>query len=102
MQKLNVNSNKNGIITNVGVSAEIKNSVPRKSFPKKNCSSKRYSNKFKCKKVTFKAKNVYIIFAFLLVIIALLIVASIYCCFIKQHLLSFHVTNNKLEKVLYS
>ena len=32
MQKLNVNSNKNGIIANVGVSAEIKNSVPRKIF----------------------------------------------------------------------
>ena len=46
------------------------------------------------------ACNFYILFAFLLIIIALLLAVSIYCYLIKywakqKHLLPFHVTNNK-------
>ena len=51
--------------------------------------------------------SLYISLTFLLIIIALLIAVSSYCYLIKywakqkQHLLPYHVTNNKLKKVLY-
>ena len=53
-----------------------------------------------------KMQNFNILLAFLLITIALLIAASIYCYFIKyqeiqKHLLTFHVTNNELREVLY-
>ena len=52
---------------------------------------------FNEKKVTYKAQNVYILLAFLLITIALLIAASIYCYLIKyrakqKHLSPFHDT----------
>ena len=58
------------------------------------------------KKVTYKTKNFYILLAFSLITIALSIVVSIYCYLIKyqakqKHLLPYHVTNNKLKKVLH-
>ena len=51
-------------------------------------------------------QNFYIVFAFLLVTIALLIAVSIYCYLIKyrgkqKHLLRIHFTNNKLKKTIY-
>ena len=53
---------------------------------------------FNEKKATCKTQNFYILFAFLLITIALLIAASIYCYLIKyqaKQLLPFHFTNNK-------
>ena len=51
-------------------------------------------------------QKVYILLAFLLFTIALLIAVRIYCCLIKykekqKHLLPFYITNNKLKEVLY-
>ena len=50
-------------------------------------------------------QNFYILLAFLLITIALLITVSIYCYLIKyqakqKHLLPFHHTNNELREVL--
>ena len=61
---------------------------------------------FNEKKATCKMQNLYVLFAFLSIIIALLIAVSIYCCLIKyqgkqKHLLPFHETNDKLKQVLY-
>ena len=56
---------------------------------------------FNGKKVTCKAQNFYILLAFLLTTIALLIPVSIYCYLIKyrlKNLSPFHNTNNKLNK----
>ena len=54
------------------------------------------------KKATCKTQNSYILLAFSLITIALLVAVSIYCYLIKygakqKDLLSFHVTNNKLK-----
>ena len=56
--------------------------------------------KFNEKRVTCKTENIYILLAFLLVTLALLIAVSIYCYLIKywviqNYLLPFHFTNNK-------
>ena len=61
---------------------------------------------FNEKKAICKTQNFYVLLVFLLITRALLIAVSIYCYLIKyrakqKHLLSFHDTNNKLEKVLY-
>ena len=56
---------------------------------------------FNEKKVTCKMQNVYILLAFLLITISLLIAVSIYRYLIKyrtKHLLPFYNTNNKLSK----
>ena len=56
---------------------------------------------FNEKKATCKTQNFYILLAFLLITIALLIAVSIYCYLIKhrrKHLLPFLNTNNKLNK----
>ena len=58
------------------------------------------------KKATCKMQSFYVLVAFLLITIALLIVVSIYCYLIKyhvkqKHVLPFHVTNNELKQVLY-
>ena len=58
------------------------------------------------KKATCKMQIFYILLAFLLIIVALLTAVSIYCYLIKypanqKHLLSFHVTNNKLKEMMY-
>ena len=52
------------------------------------------------KKATCKTQNFYILLAFVLITIALLIAVSIYCYLIKywekrKHLLPFHFINNK-------
>ena len=57
-------------------------------------------------KVACKTQNFYILLAFSLVTIALLIAVSIYRYLIKyrakqKHLLPFHVTNNKLKEIMY-
>ena len=55
----------------------------------------------KKKKKNCKTQNFYILLAFLLITIALLIAVSIYCYLIKyqrKHLLPCHNTNNKLDK----
>ena len=57
-------------------------------------------------KITCRKQNFYILLAFLLSTIALLIAVSIYCYLVKyrakqKHLLPFRETNNKLRKVLY-
>ena len=54
---------------------------------------------FNEKKTTCKTKNLYILLAFLVVTIALLIAIRIYCYLIKKHLLPFHDTNNELREV---
>ena len=61
---------------------------------------------FSEKKATCKTQNYYILLAFLLSTIVLMIAVSIYCYLIKyqakqKHLLQFHVTNIKLREVLY-
>ena len=58
------------------------------------------------KNIISQTKSFYILLAFLLITIALLISVSIYCYLIKykakqKHLLPFYVTNNELKKVLY-
>ena len=55
---------------------------------------------------TWKMQNFYIFLPFSLNTIALLVAISIYCCLVKyrakqKHLLPFHVTNNKLKKIMY-
>ena len=69
------------------------------SYDKK---TKTVPTNFNEKNITCKTQNFYILLSFLLITKALLIVVSIYCylikCWAKQkHLLSFHVTNNKLK-----
>ena len=61
---------------------------------------------FNEKKAICKTQNFYILLAFLLITIALLIDVSIYSYLInikqnktKKHLLPFYVTNNKLKEV---
>ena len=61
---------------------------------------------FNEKKANCKMQNFYILLAFLLITIALLIAVSIYCYLIQyrakeKHLLPFHDTNNELTQVLY-
>ena len=68
--------------------------------------TKTVTTNFNEKNVICKTKNFYILLAFLLITIALLISVSIYCYLIKykakqKHLLPFYVTNNKLKEVLY-
>ena len=56
------------------------------------------------KKAICKMQTFYILPAFLLITITLLIAVSIYCYLIKdraKQLLQFHYTNNKLSKVIY-
>ena len=58
------------------------------------------------KKKICKTKNLYILLAFLLIKIVLLIAVSIYCYLIKckaklKHLFPFYVTHNELKEVLY-
>ena len=53
-----------------------------------------------------KRKSLFILLAFLLITIALLVTANIYCYLIKyqanqKHLLPFHDTNNESKQVLY-
>ena len=59
-----------------------------------------------CENGKYLASITDILLAFLLITIALLIAASIYCYLIKyqakqKHLLLFHVTINELKHVLY-
>ena len=59
---------------------------------------------FNEKKATFKTQNFYILFAFLLITIALLIAVSIHCYLIKyqakrKHLLPFHNINKCIIKI---
>ena len=61
---------------------------------------------FNEKKPTSKPQNFYILLAFLLITIVLLIAVSIYCYLVnyqakQKQLLPFHDTNNELRKVLY-
>ena len=61
---------------------------------------------FNEKEATCKMQKFYILLAFLLITIALLIAVSIYCYLIKyqakqKHLLPFYNPNNKLKQVLY-
>ena len=58
------------------------------------------------KNITFKIQNFYILIAFLLITVALLIDVSTYCYLIEylakqKHLLPFQDTNNGLKQVLY-
>ena len=61
---------------------------------------------FNEKKATCKTQNFYILLAFLLITIALLIAVSIYCYLIKyrakqKHLFPFNDINTELREVLY-
>ena len=61
---------------------------------------------FNEKKAICKMQNFYILLAFLLITIVLLIAVTIYCYLIKyqakqKHLLPFHDTNKELREVLY-
>ena len=58
------------------------------------------------KKATCTMQNLYILLAFLLITIALLIAVSIYCYLIKyqakqKQLLPFQDTNNELREMMY-
>ena len=58
------------------------------------------------KKATCKTQSFYILHVFLLITIASLITANVYCYLIKywvkqKHSLLFHVTNNELKEVPY-
>ena len=60
---------------------------------------------FNEKKATCKTQNFYILLAFLLIAVALLIAVSIYCYSIKyrakqKHLLSFQFKNSKLKEII--
>ena len=61
---------------------------------------------FNEKKATCKGQNFYILLAFLLITIVLLIAVSIYCYLItywakQKHLVPFKVTNNKRKEIIY-
>ena len=61
---------------------------------------------FNKKKATCKTQNFYILLAFLLITITLLIIVSIHCYLIKyrgkeNHLLPFHFKNIELKEVIY-
>ena len=67
---------------------------------------KRIPTNFNEKTLTCKTQNFYILLAFLLITIALLMADSTYCYLKKyrakqKHLLSFHVTNKELREVSY-
>ena len=58
------------------------------------------------KKATYKMQNIYILLEFLLITIALLIIVSIYCYFIKyqerqNHIFPFHFKHSKLKEIIY-
>ena len=77
---------------------EVTKTVPTKTF-----SWKTVSTNFHREKVTYKIENFYILVAFLLIFIALLITVSIYYCFKKhrpnqKHLLPYHDIISKLKK----
>ena len=58
---------------------------------------------FSEKSIACKIQKVYILLAFLLITIALLIAASIYCYLIKykaKQKQPFHITNNELKKIV--
>ena len=58
---------------------------------------------FNEKKATCETQNLYVLLAFLLITIALLIAVSIYCYLIEyraKQLLPFHYTNNELINAL--
>ena len=64
--------------------------------------TKQIPTNFNEEKTTSKLQNFYILVAFIIITIALLIAFSIYCCLIKyqakqKHLLPFQFTNNKLK-----
>ena len=61
---------------------------------------------FNEKKAICKMRNFYILLAFLLITIVLLIAVSIYCYLMKcpstqKHLLPFHFANNELKEIMY-
>ena len=61
---------------------------------------------FNDKKTACKTQNFYLLLAFLLITIALLIAVSMYCYLIKyqakpKHLLPFHLTSNELKEIIY-
>ena len=61
---------------------------------------------FNEKKATYKTQNFYVLRAFLLITMALLIAVCIYCYFIKypakqKHLLPFYDANSELGQVLF-
>ena len=67
-----------------------------------NGETKTFPINFSEQKAAYKKQNFYILLAFLLSTIALLIAVSIYCYLIKylskqKHLLTFHITNNELK-----
>ena len=67
---------------------------------------KRIPTNFNEKTITSKTQNFYILLAFLLITIALLMADSTYCYLKKYwakqtHILSFPVTNNELREVSY-
>ena len=73
-----------------------------------NAEAKSYDEETKTilKDIICETKCFYILLAFLLIAIALLIVVSVYCYLIKykakrKHLLPFYITNNELKEVLY-
>ena len=64
--------------------------------------TKQISTNFNEEKTTCKLQNFYILVAFIIISIALMIAFSIYCYLIKyqakqKHLLPFQFTNNKLK-----
>ena len=57
-------------------------------------------------KATCKTQNFYIPLEFLLISLALLIAARIYCYLLKyqakqKYSLPFHITNNELKQIMY-
>ena len=59
---------------------------------------------FNEKKAACKTQHIFVLLAFLLITMTLLVPVSIYCFLIKywaKQLLHFHYTNNELKEVLY-
>ena len=88
----------NSAITCVEIIESSNEDVKAKSYDE----TKTILINFSEKKSTCKTQNFYILLAFLLIIIALLIAVRIYCYLIKhlakqKHLLSLQFTNNKLR-----
>ena len=64
--------------------------------------TKTFITNFNQKNIICKTKSFYILLAFLLITLVLLVAVSIYCYLIKyrgkqKHLLPYFVTNNKLK-----
>ena len=79
--------------------------LPIKAVLTKTITAKPVPTNLNEKRVTCNTENFYVLLTFLLIIVSLFIIVSIYCCLIKhrskqKHLLPYYETSNKFFKRL--